>query len=31
VNRDCKVLDWAPEESTRKKIPVDNPADLFGF
>jgi len=25
------LLDWAPEESTRKKILVDNPAELYGF
>ena len=25
------LLDWAPDESLRKKILVDNPAELFGF
>ena len=25
------LLDWAPEESTRRKILVDNPARLYGF
>jgi D-galactarolactone isomerase len=25
------LLDWAPDEATRKKILVDNPAQLFGF
>ena len=25
------LLDWAPEEKTRKKILVDNPAELYGF
>ena len=25
------LLDWAPDESNRKKILVDNPAQLFGF
>jgi D-galactarolactone isomerase len=25
------LLDWAPEEATRKKILVDNPAGLYGF
>jgi len=25
------LLDWAPEESARRKILVDNPADLYGF
>jgi len=25
------LLDWAPEEATRLKILVDNPADLYGF
>jgi D-galactarolactone isomerase len=25
------LLDWAPEEATRRKILVDNPAALFGF
>jgi D-galactarolactone isomerase len=25
------LADWAPEESARKKILVDNPAELYGF
>jgi D-galactarolactone isomerase len=25
------LLDWAPEESVRRKILVDNPAELYGF
>ncbi len=25
------LLDWAPEEATRRKILVDNPATLYGF
>ena len=25
------LLDWAPEETTRRKILVDNPAGLYGF
>ena len=25
------LLDWAPDEKTRKKILVDNPAELYGF
>ena len=25
------LLDWAPDEATRKKILVDNPAELYGF
>src|SRR5207237_2407732 len=25
------LLDWAPEEKTRHKILVDNPAELYGF
>lgn len=25
------LLDWAPEETTRRKILVDNPAELHGF
>ena len=25
------LLDWAPVESDRKKILVDNPAELYGF
>jgi D-galactarolactone isomerase len=25
------LIDWAPEESVRKKILVDNPAELYGF
>jgi D-galactarolactone isomerase len=25
------LLDWAPDEATRKKILVDNPARLYGF
>jgi D-galactarolactone isomerase len=25
------LLDWAPEEATRRKILVDNPARLYGF
>ncbi len=26
-----QILEWAPDESTRKKILVDNPASLYGF
>jgi D-galactarolactone isomerase len=25
------LLDWAPDENARKKILVDNPAELYGF
>jgi predicted TIM-barrel fold metal-dependent hydrolase len=25
------MLDWVPDEKTRKLIFVDNPAELFGF
>jgi predicted TIM-barrel fold metal-dependent hydrolase len=25
------LLDWAPDESVRRKILVDNPARLYGF
>jgi D-galactarolactone isomerase len=25
------LLDWAPDEATRRKILVDNPAELYGF
>ncbi|TAN27745.1 MAG: amidohydrolase [Castellaniella sp.] len=25
------LLDWAPDEDTRRKILVDNPAELYGF
>ena len=25
------LLDWAPDEGTRRKILVDNPAALYGF
>lgn len=25
------MLDWVPDEATRKKIFVDNPAEIFGF
>jgi D-galactarolactone isomerase len=25
------LLDWAPDEQTRKRILVDNPAELYGF
>jgi predicted TIM-barrel fold metal-dependent hydrolase len=25
------LLDWAPDELTRRKILVDNPAALYGF
>ena len=25
------LLDWAPDESTRRRILVDNPAELYGF
>ena len=25
------LLDWAPDEKTRKRILVDNPAELYGF
>jgi D-galactarolactone isomerase len=25
------LLDWAPDEATREKILVDNPARLYGF
>jgi predicted TIM-barrel fold metal-dependent hydrolase len=25
------MLDWVPDEAVRKKIFVDNPAELFGF
>jgi D-galactarolactone isomerase len=25
------LLEWAPDDVTRRKILVDNPAELFGF
>jgi len=25
------LLDWAPDEATRRRILVDNPAELYGF
>jgi predicted TIM-barrel fold metal-dependent hydrolase len=25
------LLDWAPDEVTRRRILVDNPARLYGF
>ena len=25
------LLDWAPDETVRSKILVDNPAELYGF
>ena len=25
------LLDWAPDEKTRRKILVDNPVALYGF
>jgi D-galactarolactone isomerase len=25
------LLDWAPDDATRKKILVDNPAELYRF
>jgi D-galactarolactone isomerase len=25
------LLDWAPDDATRRKILVDNPAELYGF
>jgi D-galactarolactone isomerase len=25
------LLDWAPDEATRHRILVDNPARLYGF
>jgi predicted TIM-barrel fold metal-dependent hydrolase len=25
------LLDWAPDDATRRKILADNPAELFGF
>lgn len=25
------LLDWAPNEATRRRILVDNPAELYGF
>jgi D-galactarolactone isomerase len=25
------LLDWAPDEAARKRILVDNPAELYGF
>ena len=25
------LLDWAPDESVRRRILVDNPAELYGF
>lgn len=25
------LLDWAPDDATRRKILVDNPAELCGF
>jgi hypothetical protein len=26
-----QMLDWVPDENTRKLIFVDNPAEIFGF
>jgi len=26
-----QMLDWVPDEKTRKQIFVDNPAEAFGF
>jgi len=25
------LLEWAPDESVRRRILVDNPAELYGF
>jgi D-galactarolactone isomerase len=25
------LLDWVPDDATRKKVLVDNPARLYGF
>jgi D-galactarolactone isomerase len=25
------LLDWVPDEATRKKVLVDNPARVYGF
>ena len=25
------LLDWAPDEAVRRKILVDNPAEVYGF
>jgi D-galactarolactone isomerase len=25
------LLDWAPDETTRRRILIDNPAELYGF
>jgi D-galactarolactone isomerase len=25
------LLDWAPDEAARRRILVDNPAELYGF
>jgi predicted TIM-barrel fold metal-dependent hydrolase len=25
------LLDWAPDETARRRILVDNPAELYGF
>jgi D-galactarolactone isomerase len=25
------MLDWVPDEKTRNRILVDNPAEIFGF
>jgi predicted TIM-barrel fold metal-dependent hydrolase len=25
------MLDWVPDETTRNRIFVDNPAEIFGF
>ncbi len=25
------LLDWAPDDATRRRILVDNPAELYGF
>jgi predicted TIM-barrel fold metal-dependent hydrolase len=25
------LIEWAPEETTRRRILVDNPATLYGF
>ena len=25
------LLDWVPDEATRNKVLVDNPAKLYGF
>jgi D-galactarolactone isomerase len=31
IGKKPRLLDWAPDEATRHRILVDNPARLYGF